>query len=129
MTREDPTFFQYVLFSDKASFYNNGQFNRHNSLLIHIQSSLNSTSLEFKHLVLNCKWIFDWSILFDNRLNGETYLSFLQNKLPELLKEFDLAIRQKLWWQQDAPLHSLSIVNEYLNNIFYERWIGRYGYI
>jgi len=27
MIREDSTFFQYVLFSDEASFHNNGQFN------------------------------------------------------------------------------------------------------
>jgi len=37
MIREDRTFFQYVLFSDKASFHNNGQLNRHKCpLLIHI---------------------------------------------------------------------------------------------
>jgi len=30
MIREDPTFFQYVLFSDEASFHNNGQLNRYN---------------------------------------------------------------------------------------------------
>ena len=30
MIREDPTFLQYVLFSDEALFHNNGQFNRHN---------------------------------------------------------------------------------------------------
>jgi len=30
------------------------------------------------------------SYFFDNRLNGETYFSFLQNKLPELLEEVDL---------------------------------------
>jgi len=30
---------------------------------------------------------------FDNHLNGETYLSFLQNKLPELLEEIDLATK------------------------------------
>jgi len=28
--REDPTFFQYVVFSDKALFHQNGQLNRHN---------------------------------------------------------------------------------------------------
>jgi len=40
--------------------------------------------------VQNCKWIFDWSF-FDNRLNGKTYFSFLQNKLLELLEVVDLA--------------------------------------
>jgi len=29
-------------------------------------------------------------------------LSFLQNKLTELLEEVDLAIRQRIWWQQDG---------------------------
>jgi len=33
---------------------------------------------------------------FDNHLNEEPYLSFMQNKLPELLEEVDLAIRQKM---------------------------------
>jgi len=43
---------------------------------------------------------------FDNRLNGETYLSFLQNKLPEFL-EVDFTTQQKMWWQQDGtPSHS-----------------------
>jgi len=32
---------------------------------------------------------------FDNRLNGETYLSFLQNKLPEFLEEVDFATGKK----------------------------------
>jgi len=52
---------------------------------------------------------------FDNRLKGETYLSFLQNKLPELLEEVDLATRQKMWWQQDGALPH-RIMMEYLNN-------------
>jgi len=57
-------------------------------------------------------------------------LSFLQKKLPELLEEVDLATRQKMWWQQDGtPPHSHRIVMEYLNNVFHERWLGRYGYI
>jgi len=30
MIKGDPTFFQYVLFSDKVSFHNNEQLNRHN---------------------------------------------------------------------------------------------------
>jgi len=50
--------------------------------------------LEFKHLERNCKWIFD-PYFFYNRLKGKIYLSFLQNKLPELLEKVDLAIRQK----------------------------------
>jgi len=52
----------------------------------------------------------------------------LQNKLPELLEEVNLATRKK-WWQQDGAPHFHRIVMEYLNNIFHERWIGRYKYI
>jgi len=67
---------------------------------------------------------------FDNRLNGKTYLFFKQDKLLELLEEVDLATQQKIWWQQDsAPPYSHHIVMKYLNNIFHERWIEKYGYI
>jgi len=97
MIREDSTFFQYVLFSDEALFHNNGQFNRHNC---HYWSTYNShwtQRVDNQH----CWSLYTWCgiingylidlCFFDNRLNGETYFSFLQNKLPELLEEIDLA--------------------------------------
>jgi len=103
--------------------------------LVHIQSSLDSTGVDNQHrwnLNTWCGIVNGYLIgpyFFDN-LNGETYLSFLQNKLSELLEEVDLATRQKMWWQQDdVPPHSHHIMMEYLNNIFHESWIGRYGYI
>lgn len=41
-----------------------------------------------------------------------------------------LLLGKKIWWQQNcAPTHSHRIVTEHLNNIFYERWRGKYGYI
>jgi len=49
--------------------------------------------------------------------------------LPEFLGEVDLATRQMRWQQDGALPHFHRIVMEYLNNIFHERWIGRYGYI
>lgn len=61
-------------------------------------------------------------IFLTTAYNGEIYLSFLQNKLPELLEEVDLTTRQKIWWQQNNALpHSYRIVTEYFNNIFHER--------
>lgn len=136
MIREDPTFFQYVLFSDEASFHNDGQLNRHNC---HYWSTYNprwTQRVDNQHrwsLNTWCGIVNGYLIgnpyFFDN-LNGETYLHFLQNKLPELLEEVDLATQKNIWWQQDgAPPHSHCIVTEYFNNIFHDRWIGRYGYI
>jgi len=135
MIREDPTFFQYVLSSNEASFHNNGQFNRHNC---HYWSTYNPhwTGVDNQYrwsLNTWCGIVNRYLIgpyFFDNRLNEEIYLSFLQNKLSEPLEEVNLATGQKMWWQQDGvPLHSQRIVMEYLNNIFRERWIRRYGYI
>ncbi|KYN28626.1 hypothetical protein ALC57_01955 [Trachymyrmex cornetzi] len=36
MIANDPNFFRFVLFSDKAKFYSGGQLNRHNSQKIFI---------------------------------------------------------------------------------------------
>lgn len=67
-------------------------------------------------------------IMFDGLLNGERYLSFLQNEVQERLDEMPLARIQQLHFQQDgAPPHNSRGVVEYLNQLFGERWIGTNG--
>jgi len=116
MIREDPIFFQYVLFNVKASFHNNGQLNRHNCHYWSIYNPHWTKRVDNQHhwsLNIWCGIVNGYLIdpyFFDNRLNGETYLSFLQNKLLKFLEEVDLATWQKnvmavrwcilivLWW-------------------------------
>lgn len=64
-------------------------------------------------------------------LNGERYLNFLQNDLPELLRDVDPELRETMWLQNDGcPAHYAAvIVREYLNHTYPQRWIGRQGSI
>lgn len=69
-------------------------------------------------------------VLPDN-LNGENYLHFLQNDLPELLYEAEVPIlntnRPIIFQQDGCPAHWTLSVREHLNNCFPDSWIGRDG--
>lgn len=61
-------------------------------------------------------------------LNGENYLQFLQNDLPELLDDVPLLIRQQAFFVYDgASTHFQIIVRDFFNATYANRWIGRGG--
>lgn len=60
-------------------------------------------------------------------LNGELYLDFLQNVLPNLLLEVGENVDQVLYQQDGAPPHFRADVRNHLNQEFPLRWIGRSG--
>lgn len=63
---------------------------------------------------------------FEGNLNGEMYLHFLRNILPELLEDVELDVRQVLWFQHDgAPPHYHRRVRNYLPRAFGRRVIAR----
>lgn len=52
---------------------------------------------------------------FEQSLNTETYLAFLQNHLPCFLENVTLEVRRDMWFQQDgAPAHRSRFVVNYL---------------
>jgi hypothetical protein len=64
------------------------------------------------------------------RLNGDGYLQFLNEVLPELLEEVSLAIQRDLWYLHDgAPPHYAWQVRTWMDISFPNRWIGRAGRI
>ncbi|EZA57620.1 hypothetical protein X777_02188, partial [Ooceraea biroi] len=97
---EDPSFFSRILFTDESTFNNRGGVNRHNC---HYWSENNShwqRNEEFQH-----QWFLNvWAgiigncvigpYFFEENLNGETYLMFLQNHLPCLLENVILELRR-----------------------------------
>lgn len=63
-------------------------------------------------------------------LNGEIYLDFLVNHLPNLLADVPLNILRDMWFQQNGcPAHYSRSVREHLNEVYPGRWIGRSGTI
>ncbi|KAJ8944789.1 hypothetical protein NQ318_003657, partial [Aromia moschata] len=71
----------------------------------HDYSYVNPHSVTPRHFQREFK-INVWIVILPNRLNGETYLEFLQNPLPDLLDEVPLQLRLEHWFMHDgAPPH------------------------
>ena len=61
-------------------------------------------------------------------LNGDIYLDFLRNQLPNLLEDVPLNILRDMWYQHDGcPAHYARPVRNYLSEEYPDRWIGRLG--
>jgi len=66
--------------------------------------------------------------IFPQRLIGDIYANFLQDKLPALLDNVPLQIRRQIYYQHDgAQPHFSQVVRQYLDHKFPNRWIGRGG--
>lgn len=127
-------FLNLILWSDESQFTNNGRVNRHN---LHYWSSENPKWLRqrnFQRVIKVNVWcgiIGRYLIgpyFFENNLNSERYVQFLQNELPILLEDLPLETRLNMWFQQDgAPPHNGNNVTNYLNETFPDKWIGRFG--
>lgn len=66
--------------------------------------------------------------LLPDRLNGQNYLVFLQDMLPELLEDVPLHLFRDHWFQQDGcPAHFARAVRDHLDQAYPNRWIGRGG--
>lgn len=131
---EVPDILSKIMFSDEATFKNNGVVNKHN---------MHYYATENPHWVRNVDHQHRWSVnvwggilgqyiigpyFFEDRLTGDVYLHFLQNELPNLLHHVDNETRQNFWFQQDgAPPHYCQTVREFLSEWKENRWIGRGG--
>lgn len=122
-----------VLWTDECTFARVGLFNIHNA---HFWSEQNPHLARPDHFQTRFSvnvWaglLGDYLLgpVFLNRLNGRTYLQFLQEGLPELLDEVPVDLRRRMYFQHDgAPAHYDRNVRRYLTERFQLRWIGRGG--
>jgi hypothetical protein len=68
-------------------------------------------------------------VILEDRVTGQNYLEFLQNKVPEQ-ENVPWATWIAMYFQHDgAPSHYTRLVMQHLNDIFPTRWIGRGGTI
>lgn len=133
---ENPNFLFNVMFSDEATFHNNGFVNKHNMHYYAMQNPhwvreiniQNRWSLNVWCGILGNKIIGPY--FFERSLTGSLYLEFLRTQLPNLLEDIGECVRNNMWLQQDgAPAHYHNEVRLYLNQVYPEKWIGRGGFI
>ena len=135
-SRENPQYFNSILWTDEANFRRTGVFNIHNMHHWAVENPRIIRDHHFQHHFGVNLWagIMNGAIIgpfeLPARLRGPDYLNFLQNDLPNLLENLPLAIRAQMWFQHDgAPAHWARVVRQFLNAVFPERWIGRGGTI
>lgn len=131
---DDQNFFNYVLFSDEASFSSTGHVNRHN---FHFYANENPNfirRIDRQHRFSINVWggIVGDNVIgpyfFDGSLNGDKYLEFLRHQLQDLLEDVPLDVVRRLWFMHDgAPPHYSERVRQFLNENYGIRWIGRGG--
>lgn len=128
----DENFLGNILFTDEATFTTNG--------VVSSQNSRHWTT-ENPHWAINSKRQYSqkinvWAGIFNNRivgpaffeqtLNGERFLDFLNTYLWDFMEELNMDERRNIIFQLDgAPIHYAAAVRGWLNDTFPERWIGR----
>ena len=122
-----------TLWSDEAQFTRDGINNSRNS---HVWSRENPHAIRQSHSqhkfsinvwagIINNKLIGPH--FFEERLNGNHYLNFLQNVLPNLLRDENANFRGMYFQHDGAPPHFARAVSDFLNETYPNRWIGRGG--
>lgn len=130
----NPLFNASILFTDEATFTQDGVFNYHNE---HFWANENPHVIResnFQHRFAINVWagiVGDHLIgphILPQRLTGALYLHFLQEDLPQLLEDIPIAERLRMWFMHDgAPAHFSHVVRNHLNLTQPNRWIGRGG--
>lgn len=132
--RRNPQFESQIMFTDEANFSRNAIQNFHNNHMWADENPYAITETHFQEQFSVNVWV---GIIDDNligpfflpgRLNGQSYLHFLQEELPVLLEDVPIALRNEMWYMHDgAPAHFSVIVREHLHAVYPNRWIGRGG--
>lgn len=131
---QDPDFLYNVMWTDESTFTRNGLWNRQN---LRYWSRENphlrrETSHQYRFAVNVWAGIHRNTIVgpvfIDGSMNGQKFLELLRGPVSEYMDSLSLNAYRHMWYQLDgAPPHSVVPVRAYLNNMFGEQWIGRYG--
>ena len=129
---QDKNIEENIFFSDEATFYLNGLVNKHNVRYWSEDNPHETIETAMKSPKLNVWCAMSKNQLIgpfffeDDTINGENYLSMLQNFfLPEIRKLHK--VRSIILQQDGAPPHFAIDVRKYLDHQFPRRWIGRGG--
>lgn len=127
-----PNFYKNILFTDESTFTRRGVNNLHNEHVYALENPHAVKSIHFQREFSINVWmgIIDryliGPVMLPNRLNGESFLQFLEQNLNENLEDVPLAIRRNMWFMLDgAPPHFSVNVRHFLDSRFPNKWIGR----
>lgn len=131
---ENDLFLNTILSTDEAMFTNNGMFNIHNEHEWSEENPHSFMQVQHQHRFSINVWagVVENYLLgpieLPNRINAQVYQNFLEEDLPQLLENVPLNIRLQMWYLQDGhPAHNARVVQQYLNGMFPNRWIGTHG--
>lgn len=132
---ENPRFLRNVIWTDECRFSQDKDINSQND---HYWSTNNPMTVKEiqnqKRFSVNV-WCGIWNtqiigpIMYSNSLTGERYHDMiLSGGIEDFLDNLPLAIHQNIWFQHDgAPPHRRSMITNWLNAEFPNRWIGKQG--
>lgn len=130
----DNRLFQHILWSDESRFISNGIPNRRNEHYWATENPYYVNPIQNQgHYGINvwCGIIGRHLIgpyFYDHILDTNSYLRFLRDELPQLLENVPLQLRLNMWFQHDgAPPHKARRVQQYLNDVYPDKWIGING--
>ncbi|RLU20535.1 hypothetical protein DMN91_007145 [Ooceraea biroi] len=133
--REQPrTFHQNILFSDESTFKNDGNVNTWNCRYWSHDNPHWLREIDHQHIWKVNVWCgiignqVVGPVFFDENLNGARYAALIETQLPVLLENLPLQLRLDMWFQQDGcPSHTSRVARAVINNMFSNKWIGKYG--
>ena len=134
LAEQDDNFLGNVIWTDECSFTNLGLFNRHNEHYWARENPHINYEARPQHRFGINIWVGLWRdrvvgpFIFNETLNAERYLNFLNTNVLNYLEDVPLIQLRDIWWQQDgAPAHNERRVVNRLNEIFPNHWIGTNG--
>lgn len=130
----DPTILRRILWTDEANFNRNGVFNIHNE---HFYARENP-HVTVEHYHQQRFSVNVWAgiigdhilgpIFINGNLNGENFLNLLNTQISDLLDDLPLGVINNMYFQLDgAPVHNAAAVRTWLNERYFNHWIGRGG--
>ncbi|GLV40947.1 hypothetical protein CBL_08521 [Carabus blaptoides fortunei] len=108
---EDVNFHIKILFTDEACFTRWSMTNLHNKHVYANENPLVIKQRQFQYEFRMNVWVgiigsfVICPVSLPNRLNGENYLDFLINTLPDLLEHLPLDLRRDIWFLHHLILH------------------------
>ncbi|KAF6769053.1 hypothetical protein AHF37_12609, partial [Paragonimus kellicotti] len=133
---ESPMFPDDILFSDEAVFHLHGVVNHHNLMQHSSRKTQVAVDDRYQYNLKILVWydIHNRTVVmpyfFDDSFNAQNYLKGFSEVLKPYMDSLPSVVRSRMFFQHDSILpHCAKVVQDWLNEHFPGRWIGKNGKI